>query len=60
MASSDFDDLSYQSGHRTTFTFEAIAGALPEGQNSPLVCPYGLYAEQISDTSFTSLLGLNL
>ncbi|KAK0599155.1 hypothetical protein LWI29_002817 [Acer saccharum] len=37
-----------------SFSSEAIDGALPRGQNSPLVCPYGLYAEQISGTSFTS------
>jgi homogentisate 1,2-dioxygenase len=33
---------------------EAIAGALPIGQNSPQKCPYGLYAEKISGTAFTA------
>jgi homogentisate 1,2-dioxygenase len=33
---------------------EAIPGALPIGQNSPQKCPYGLYAEKISGTSFTA------
>ncbi|XP_073039726.1 homogentisate 1,2-dioxygenase [Primulina eburnea] len=47
-------DLEYQSGFGNHFSSEAIAGALPHGQNSPLLCPYGLYAEQISGTSFTS------
>lgn len=47
-------ELEYQSGFGNHFSSEAIAGALPRGQNSPLVCPYGLYAEQISGTSFTS------
>uniref|UniRef100_A0AAY4APR8 Homogentisate 1,2-dioxygenase n=1 Tax=Denticeps clupeoides TaxID=299321 RepID=A0AAY4APR8_9TELE len=27
--------------------------ALPEGQNNPQVCPYGLYAEQLSGSAFT-------
>ena len=29
-------------------------GALPVGRNSPQRCPYGLYAEQLSGTAFTS------
>lgn len=28
--------------------------ALPEGQNNPQKCPYGLYAEQLSGTAFTA------
>ena len=28
-------------------------GALPEKQNNPQKCPYGLYAEQLSGTAFT-------
>jgi homogentisate 1,2-dioxygenase len=28
--------------------------ALPEGQNSPQKCAYGLYAEQLSGTAFTA------
>lgn len=28
--------------------------ALPEGQNSPQKCPYGLYAEQLSGSAFTA------
>ncbi len=28
--------------------------SLPAGQNSPQVCPYGLYAEQFSGTAFTA------
>ncbi|XP_010537038.1 PREDICTED: homogentisate 1,2-dioxygenase [Tarenaya hassleriana] len=53
------EELEYQSGFGNHFSSEAIAGALPHGQNSPLVCPYGLYAEQISGTSFTSPRKLN-
>nr|KJB13252.1 hypothetical protein B456_002G065000 [Gossypium raimondii] len=48
------DDLEYHSGFGNHFESEAIAGSLPRGQNSPLICPFGLYAEQISGTSFTS------
>jgi homogentisate 1,2-dioxygenase len=53
-------DLDYQSGFGNHMSSEAIAGALPQGQNNPLICPYGLYAEQISGTSFTSPRKLNL
>lgn len=28
--------------------------ALPQGQNNPKVCPYGLYCEQLSGTAFTA------
>ena len=31
-------------------------GALPEGQNNPQKCAYGLYAEQLSGTAFTGNL----
>lgn len=55
----DFSDLNYESGFGNSFSSEAIDGALPRGQNSPLVCPFGLYAEQISGTSFTSPRKLN-
>ncbi|KAK4285900.1 hypothetical protein QN277_002530 [Acacia crassicarpa] len=56
------DDLrfDYLSGFGNHFSSEAISGALPPDQNSPLICPYGLYAEQISGTSFTSPRNLNL
>jgi homogentisate 1,2-dioxygenase len=33
---------------------EAVAGALPLGQNSPQRAPFGLYAEQFSATAFTA------
>jgi len=33
---------------------EAVAGALPEGRNSPQKVAYGLYAEQLSGTAFTA------
>lgn len=46
------DELKYQCGFGNHFASEALPGALPKGQNSPQKAPYGLYAEQISGTSF--------
>ena len=46
--------LQYQSGFANHFATEAVAGALPVGRNSPQRPPHGLYAEQISGTSFTT------
>ena len=45
---------NYQTGFGNEFATEAIHGALPHGQNSPQVAPFGLYAEQISGTAFTA------
>ncbi|MFT4059942.1 MAG: homogentisate 1,2-dioxygenase [Legionella sp.] len=39
---------------------EAVPGALPSSQNSPQHCNLGLYAEQLSGTSFTRLRHQNL
>ena len=39
---------------------EAVAGALPRGQNSPQKTPFGLYAEQFSATAFTAPRAQNL
>ena len=36
------------------FESEAVAGALPKGRNSPQRPAFGLYAEQLSGSSFTS------
>lgn len=47
------DDLRYQSGFGNALASEAIAGALPQHQNSPRLVPFGLYAEQINGTGFT-------
>ena len=41
-------------GFNNQFATEAVAGALPIGQNSPQEGPLGLYAEQISGTAFTA------
>ena len=46
-------DLKYQPGFGNEFATEAVAGALPIGQNSPQRAPLGLYAEQLSGTAFT-------
>ncbi len=45
--------IQYLSGFGSEFATEALPGALPEGQNNPQECPYGLYAEQLSGTAFT-------
>jgi homogentisate 1,2-dioxygenase len=44
----------YLSGFGNHFATEALAGALPQGRNSPQRCAYGLYAEQFSGTAFTA------
>ena len=46
--------MNYLSGFGGHMSSEALPGALPVGQNSPQVCPYGLYAEQLSGTAFTA------
>ncbi len=46
--------LQYQTGFGNQLATEALPGALPLGRNSPQVCPYGLYAEQLSGTAFTA------
>jgi len=52
-------DLSYLSGFGNEFATEAVAGALPQGRNSPQRAPHGLYAELISGTAFTAPRALN-
>ncbi len=42
------------SGFGNEFATEAVARALPQGRNSPQRCPFGLYAEQFSGTTFTA------
>ncbi len=44
----------YIPGFGNDFETEALPGALPQGQNSPQKCAYGLYAEQLSGTAFTA------
>ncbi len=45
--------IQYQSGFANHFESEALAGALPKNQTSPQKSDLGLYAEQLSGTSFT-------
>jgi homogentisate 1,2-dioxygenase len=49
----------YQSGFGNEFATEAVAGALPVGQNAPQNHPLGLYTEQFSGTPFTAPRALN-
>lgn len=50
----------YHSGFGNHHSSEALANALPPGQNSPQKVPYGLYAEQLSGTAFTRPRAHNL
>jgi len=52
--------LQYLSGFGNHVATEALPGALPEGQNSPQRCAYGLYAEQLSGSAFTAPRAHNL
>jgi len=47
-------DVPYQSGFGNHHATEAVAGALPNGQNSPQRTEFGLYAEQLSGSAFTA------
>lgn len=49
-------EYKYLSGFGSHFSTEddRCPGALPEGQNSPQKCAYGLYAEQLSGSAFTA------
>ncbi|KAF8576002.1 Homogentisate 1,2-dioxygenase [Ramaria rubella] len=48
------DPYTYQVGFGNRFSSEAIPGTLPQGQNSPQKCKYGLYAEQMTGTAFVA------
>ena len=50
---------SYMSGFGNDFETESLPGALPQHQNSPQKCAYGLYAEQLSGSPFTAPRGTN-
>ncbi len=51
--------FGYMPGFGNDFETEALPGALPQGQNSPQRCAYGLYAEQLSGSPFTAPRGAN-
>ena len=53
-------ELKYQRGFGNQHSTEAVAGALPQGQNSPQKPPFGLYAEQVSGSAFTAPRADNL
>lgn len=53
-------ELKYQSGLGNHVESEAVPGSLPQGQNSPQMAPHGLYAEQLSGTSFCAPRSENL
>jgi homogentisate 1,2-dioxygenase len=54
------DGRAYLSGFGNEHLTEAVAGAVPEGRNSPQRAPHGLYAEQLSGTAFTAPRSSNL
>jgi homogentisate 1,2-dioxygenase len=58
-AAVDQSDLKYMPGFGNDFETESLPGALPQGQNSPQKCAYGLYAEQLSGSPFTAPRGTN-
>jgi len=55
-------DLKYLRGFGNEFEscHPDFPDALPQGQNNPQRCPYGLYAEQLSGTAFTAPRNENL
>ena len=46
--------LQVQRGFGNLFASEAVAGALPQGRNSPQRVAHGLYAELLSGSAFTA------
>jgi homogentisate 1,2-dioxygenase len=53
-ASTTSESRALLAGFGNHFESEALPGALPKGQNSPQKAPYGLYAEQLTGSSFTA------
>ena len=45
--------LCYHPGFGSDLSSEALPSSLPVGQNNPLICPYGLYPEQVNGSAFT-------
>jgi len=52
--------LKYLHGLGSHHETEAVAGALPVGQNSPQQAAFGMYAEQLSGSAFTAPRAQNL
>ncbi|MEO6320878.1 MAG: homogentisate 1,2-dioxygenase, partial [Polaromonas sp.] len=47
-------EFRYQSGFGNEYATEAVAGALPQGRNSPQRAPFDLYPELLSGSAFTA------
>ncbi|KWT92001.1 MULTISPECIES: homogentisate 1,2-dioxygenase [unclassified Variovorax] len=54
MSNESAAERRYQSGFGNEYASEAVAGALPQGRNSPQRAPFDLYPELISGTAFTA------
>jgi len=54
MTNASAAERRYQSGFGNEYATEAVAGALPQGRNSPQRAPFDLYPELISGTAFTA------
>lgn len=48
------DPYTYVYGYGNELSSEALPDAIPKLGNTPMRCPYNLYAEQLSGTSFTT------
>jgi homogentisate 1,2-dioxygenase len=53
-------DIKYMNGLGGYYSTESHPGVLPKAQNTPQICPYGLYAEQLSGAAFTAPRHKNL
>ncbi|TVY58380.1 Homogentisate 1,2-dioxygenase [Lachnellula cervina] len=53
------DPYEYQTGFNNEFASEAVPGTLPQGQNSPRNCRYGLYAEHMTASAFVAPRSMN-
>lgn len=53
MTNASAAERRYQGGFGNEYATEAVAGALPQGRNSPQRAPFDLYPELISGTAFT-------
>lgn len=54
MTNASAAERRYQVGFGNEYATEAVAGALPQGRNSPQRAPFDLYPELISGTAFTA------
>lgn len=53
------DPYEYQAGFNNFFESEAVPGTIPQGQNSPRCVRFGLYAEQMTASSFVAPRHMN-